>query len=183
MDLKQIINAIDFIVEARDYVSENKDKILKMALKGEISIPDFYRATSTLSSQSRSPYWEKFMIKYLKARKLKASENIGDFEWMGKNYEYKISGVNKGFLLHAVQLRLWQRANYMIHYVDRNYESWVFILSHEQMQKECELLKATAAHGTKEANDKNENIELRFTIDPNSKDMDRWKKNYTIKIF
>lgn len=183
MNLKDIIAIADYIKEANEFIHKNRDTIFDQAIQKKITLIDFYKATSLLSSQSRSPFWEKFFIQVLGAKKVPSTDGCGDLLWNKKYFEYKISGVNTGNLLHAVQIRIWQKVDYIIHYISKDFKSYVFVLSHAQMLSELKLLKASSAHGTKEANAKNENVEFRFTINPDSNDFIRWVKNYKINVF
>ena len=158
-----------------------KEQIMNFALKEEITEKDFYFITSILSSQSRSPFWQNYFIKKINAKKIKASENKGDFKWNNNFYEFKISGFNKDSALHVVQIRIWQNCNYVIVYLDPQGNSFIFILSHDQMKQELKVLKATPAHGTKEANRNNEKIEYRFTLRYESPDFTRWLLEYKVE--
>ena len=180
MKYRELIEKIDFeaIKEAKEYVYENKENISADYAKGNLPSPEYFKITSLLTSQSRSPLWEKAFIMKSGAEKVDAKDNKGDFLLNGIYYEYKISGPNKGDLLHMVQVRLWQNVSYIIQYVDPNFELVTFELTHEQMEDELKRMNATAAHGTAEANKNNENVEFRTTIAPDSEDMKRWMANY-----
>jgi hypothetical protein len=60
------------------------------------------------------------------------------------------------------------------------YKEYVFVLNKEQMLEETFTLRATAAHGTKTANENNNKIELRMSvpITDNDPTFERWKKLY-----
>ena len=186
MTIKKTLETIDFIKikEAVEFVAENKKKILSDFNNGKLSNGEFYTATALLTPQSRSSLYEKAIISSLNGTKNKAKDNIGDTKINGKNYEIKVSGVNVDKSLHLVQVRLWQNTDYIIQFIDidNGYISTFFVLTHNEMVEEMGLLNATAAHGTKEANKKNGNIEYRTTLRKNTPSFKRWVEKYEFKI-
>lgn len=186
MGIKKILEAIDFIKvgEAAQYAAENKLEILDEYNKGNISEVLFFNSMSLLTPQSRSSLFEKALIYKLEGIKNKASDNIGDTKIKGIDYEIKISGLNIDKSLHLVQVRLWQNTNYLVQYidVDNNFESIYFSLTHDEMVEEIKAIGASAAHGTKESNKENKNIEHRFTLVKGTVHFDRWLAKYQIKI-
>ena len=102
---------------------------------------------------------------------------------MGDFYEVKCSIITlTNPRLNFVQIRDWQniKGYFGIAFDTRirpiNIE--VYRLDKSQMKEECNLMKASSAHGTEEANKNNANKELRFDlkIDPNDKNYIRWQK-------
>ncbi len=180
-EIKKYSDQISQIREVVKLVYKHKNHLLKEAINNNLSEKDFYEITSILSSQSRSPLWEKYFIEKIGATKNKSSDNIGDFHKNRNNYEYKISGYNADDSLNAVQIRLWQNCNYIITYLNPNGEIINFHLTHKQMKTEVSKI-GNAAHGTKKSNESNENIEYRLTIKKDSEDMSRWIKEYKIEI-
>lgn len=180
MDYKKLIEGIDFnaLSHIKDLVYKNKNNITKEYVDGKVDEITYYKATSILTSQSRSPLWEKAFIAKNNAKKVSASLGKGDLFLDSKYFEYKISGANLGNELHIVQIRIWQNVGYIIQYVCADFSIITFELTHEEMKREIETLKMSAAHGTKEANEENGNIEYRVTLKPNSKDFKRWLRLY-----
>jgi len=185
MKLEDILKKIDFYAlnEAQEYVYKNKKELMEKFIDSKIPSKTFYKATSILSSQSRSPAWEKAFILKNNAEKISSSLGKGDLLHKKIYYEYKISGRNVDKAIHVVQVRMWQNVSYIIQYITDYFDIITFKLSHDQMNDELEILKATAAHGTKKANKDNENIEYRFTIHKESKHMDRWVSKYKTNEF
>lgn len=180
MEYKKLMEKLDFnhIREMNDFVYKNKKHLKNEYIKGNIPSSDYFKITSLLSSQSRSPLWEASFIGKNGGKKIPSSKGKGDLYLNGKYYEHKISGVNAGNLLHMVQIRLWQNVDYIIQFIDDDFNVITFELTHNEMERELKLLKASAAHGTKKANLGNENIEYRASIDPDSDDFKRWINNY-----
>ena len=176
---KSILNDIDKVREVIDKVLSIKDYLISLTLEKEISEKEFYQITSMLTPQSRSSLWEKYYIKKHNGKKIKATENSGDFIIAGKVYEYKASGFNVDNVLHLVQIRIWQDCNYLIQSIQKE-RIYTFDLSHKQMKKELSLCHAASAHGTRKANYDNKNIELRLTIDIGGQHWKRWLKNYQV---
>jgi hypothetical protein len=85
----------------------------------------------------------------------------------------------------SVQIRPWQNIAGLIGVVIdvrvNPYSIDIFKIPKADLLFECEQLKATSAHGTKEANRENSNIELRFSfpISPDNKHYVRWKERYS----
>jgi hypothetical protein len=87
--------------------------------------------------------------------------------------------------LNFVQIRPWQNiAGYTGIALDITKEVTdvqVYMLPKFKMLQELEIMKATAAHGTKGANVSNNNVELRFSLRIDDKDPNwiRWQ-NYRV---
>lgn len=114
-------------------------------------------------------------------------ENKGDFEdILGNKFECKTSLLtNDDSKFHMVQIRPWQGTDYkcMVFDIrDGNFKAYAFELTHEQMLEELTTLKASAAHGTIGANQLNNNIEYRFSmnVDEKNPDFARWLKKYQV---
>ena len=148
-----------------------------MATEGKITEQEFYKITSVLTPQSRSPIWENYFRKKHGCRPVKKNDNRGDFEKDGKYYEYKASGYNADNSVHIVQIRLWQNCDYVIQAISDDVVM-TFILSHSEMEKETELLNASSAHGTEEVSSVSQHVELRMTLKPDTEDFNRWIKLY-----
>ena len=176
---KYILSHIDNVREVINKVHLIKDDLIFLALSGEITEIDFYHITSLLTSQSRSPLWERFYIAKHSATKITARSNAGDFVLNETPYEYKASGFNVDNALHIVQVRLWQKCDYIVQSIQDN-KVYTFRLTHAQMQEEVGMCGASSAHGTPEANRSNKNIEVRFTVIVGSDNWKRWIDRYLI---
>jgi len=149
---------------------------------------EFLKAMYLLTSQAYGPRIQTRIINELKWVKIKASQNLGDALAMINNtyYEIKVSLISSSnSSMNLVQIRLWQNVNYLCFWFDiRTSKFSVYILTHDQMKAETELMMASAAHGTKEANEVNQNVELRLSIkiDENNENFKRWESKYKSNI-
>ena len=156
---------------------EIRTYLIDLVLNGNLAENDFYRITSLLTPQSRSPIWEKYFICKYGCRKVKRNENRGDLEKNGRWYEYKASGFNQGNDMNIVQVRLWQNCDYIIQSISDS-GAITFVLTHSQMVNETKLCNAASAHGTKQVTDVNQHNELRFTVSRDSEGWTRWVQTY-----
>ena len=141
-----------------------------------ISEQDFYKISSVLTPQSRSPLWENYFIKKHDCERVNKNEDRGDFKKNGMYYEYKSSGYNQNNSVNIVQIRPWQDCDYIIQSISDD-GATTFVLTHTEMKLEMEKLKASRAHGT-QALVNNENIEYRMTLKRDSAHWNRWINNY-----
>lgn len=143
----------------------------------------FFDVISLETVQGKAPQVEKFLSKRLSWKKLSASENKGDFydEESDKYIELKVSFPNKANTLNFRQIRLWQPVDFYVGiYVDEDIleNSLVFKISHEEMEKLI-LEHGCATHGTKQANENNNNIEYSYTLNlKNQALVNEWKEKY-----
>ncbi|MGI9228544.1 MAG: hypothetical protein ACR2P9_01650 [Gammaproteobacteria bacterium] len=180
--VKTIIANYAQIKEVINKVIEIKDKLIDLCLEGNITEDEFYRVSSLLTPQSRSPLWEKYFIKKHDALRVSANKNAGDLVLNKKYYEYK-SSYNDSGSVNIVQVRLWQPCDYIIEVIqidEKNVTVTTFVLTHDQMEKEME--SAGPAHGTAEANENNENVELRISFDIGDEYWEKWIYKYTNKL-
>lgn len=154
-----------------------RKSLVDLAMRGDISEREFYKISSVLTPQSRSPMWERYFREKHACAPVKKDQNKGDFEKNGKHYEYKASGYNADGAVHVVQIRLWQNCDYVVQAISDD-EIVTFVLSHAEMQKETRRLNATTAHGTKEVAGASRHVELRMTLKPGTEDWARWNKLY-----
>ena len=178
--LERLPYILDHLQSVRNVISavrEIRPHLIDWALAGRISETDFYRISSILTPQSRSPLWQNYFIRKHSCVKVTASSNQCDLEKNGKYYEYKASGFNEGDVLHVVQIRPWQECNYIVQSISDN-GAITFLLTHDQMVEETRLLKATSAHGTKAVTEASDHVELRFTIALSSEHWMRWCRRY-----
>lgn len=185
MPYKKQLNKVNFqeLIEIYDVIYQYKEAILKDFLDYKLDNKEFYSYTSLLTPQSRSPLWEKAFINKIGAKKVSASQGKGDFTWNNEFFEYKVSGLNAENMLHVVQIRVWQNVKYIIQYISKDFEVYTFMLSHDEMIEEIKKNGASAAHGTKNANKDNKNIEYRFTIKKHSESWNRWVKKYKTNLY
>ncbi len=174
--IRYILDNIDDSRRVLNSVVSIRKKLIDLTIRRVISEQDFYKISSVLSSQSRSPMWENYFIKKHDCEKVKISENRGDFKKNGRYYEFKCSGYNQDNAVHIVQIRPWHNCDYIIQSISDD-GATTFVLTHAEMMLEMEKLKASRAHGT-QALVNNENIEYRMTLHKDSADWDRWIKNY-----
>ena len=181
IELKKTIRYIlDNIGNSRrvlDSVVSIRKKLIDLTFEQVISEQDFYKISSVLSPQSRSPMWEKYFIKRHDCEKVNKNDDRGDFKKNGTHYEYKSSGYNQDNSVHIVQIRPWQNCDYIIQSISDD-GATTFVLTHAEMMLEMENLKASVAHGTKTALVDNVTIEYRMTLHKDSADWDRWINNY-----
>jgi hypothetical protein len=146
---------------------------------------DFFTAIAFLNAQSKSPKIEHFIRKKLQHNAVKSSKGKGDGEKDGKYYEYKISTTNKNEKINALQIHLWQVIDYyLLGYIDeKQFEnSRLYIVPHKDMMALCNKY-GTATHGTKDANNSNENVEMSFRIEikTNNELLSLFEKKYRAK--
>ena len=144
----------------------------------------FYQIISGYSVQKKAPISDKHLITFFSFIPVPANQNHGDAkDDKGKFYEFKTSFTNKGNNLNIRQVRLWQKVDYYYCFFINEQEieqSLFFKLSHEEMSKEV-FICGSATHGTKQANEDNQNIEYSITIpvyDLNNVKTKRWREKY-----
>ena len=174
--VRHILDNIDKSRKLRESAESIKDKLINLTLREEISEQDFYKISSVLSTQSRSPLWENYFIKKYDCERVSKDEDRGDFKKNDRYYEYKSSGYNQANSVHMLQIRPWQDCDYIIQSISDD-RATTFVLTHAEMMLEMKNLKAARAHGTK-ALVNNENIEYRMTLKRDSADWNRWIANY-----
>ncbi len=185
MNQKKLNETISFVLENIDNsrivlnsVASIRDQLIDLTLeKQEISEQDFYKISSVLSTQSRSPLWENYFIKKHNCERVNKNEDRGDLRKNGRYYEYKSSGYNLDNSVHMLQIRPWQDCGYIIQSVSDD-GATTFVLTHAEMMLEMKKLKASPAHGTRKALEDNKTIEYMITLKRNSVDWDRWINNY-----
>ena len=175
--IRDILDNIDESRRLKDTAESIKDELIDLTLRREIYEQDFYKISSILTPQSRSPLWEKYFIKKHDCERVSKDEDRGDFKKNGKYYEYKCSGYNQGNAVNIVQIRLWQDCDYIIQRISDD-GAITFVLTLAEMMSEVEKIKASSAHGTEKALEHNKNKELRMTLKIDSEHWDRWINNY-----
>ena len=87
----------------------------------------------------------------------------------------------------GLQHRFWQDIDYYLygHVDDSNTDNItvdLFLLTHDQVVEEAKRLKAVPTHGTKNANESNENVEYSMGVKYGSEDHLRWKELYKVEL-
>ena len=177
--IRYILDNIDNSRKVLSSAVSIKDKLIDLAFEQVISEQEFYKISSILAPQSRSPMWEKYFIKKHDCDKVNKNQERGDLKKNGRYYEYKCSGYNQDNAVHIVQIRPWQNCDYIVQSISDN-GAITYVLTHSEMMLEMKLLKASRAHGTKVLRN-NENIEFRMTLKIDSDDWQRWINNYLKK--
>ena len=175
--IRVILDRIDKSRRLKETVESVKDELIDLTFEQEISEQDFYKISSVLTPQSRSPLWENYFIKKHDCERVSKNEDRGDFKKNGRHYEYKSSGYNQNNSVNIVQIRLWQDCDYIIQSISDD-RATTFVLTRAEMELEIDKLKASSAHGTKKALEFNKTKELRMSLKRDSADWDRWIKNY-----
>lgn len=180
LKLKNTVRYIsDHIDNSRKVLSSAvsiKDKLIDLTFAQIISEQEFYKISSVLSPQSRSPMWARYFIAKHGCEKVKKSEERGDFKKNGRHYEYKSSGYNQDNSVHMVQIRPWQNCDYIVQSISDD-GAITFVLMNTEMKLEMQKLKTSRAHGTQTLVN-NENIEYRMTLKKDAEDWDRWINHY-----
>ena len=176
--IRYILDNIDSSRSVLNRVASIRKELIDLTLEEQvISEQNFYKISSVLSTQSRSPLWENYFIKKHDCKRVNKNEDRGDFKKNGRYYEYKSSGYNLGNSVHLLQIRPWQDCDYIIQSISDD-GAITFVLTHAEMKLEMERLKASPAHGTKEVVADNKKIEYMMTVERGSADWDRWISNY-----
>lgn len=128
----------------------------------------FYMLISSLTPPSKGSLVEKFLCKKMNYQRVPSSFNKGDAKDNNNNYyEFKTSFTNKDEKLNIRQIRPWQNVDfYYCSYINENDidKSVFFVLTKDEMLKEIEEC-GNYTHGTKKANENNQNKEFSITID------------------
>ena len=175
--IRAILDSIDKSRRLKDSVERVKDELIDLAFEQEISERDFYKVSSVLTPQSRSPLWQNYFIKKHDCEKVSKNENRGDFKKNGTYYEYKCSGDNQKNSVNILQIRPWQDCDYIIQSISDD-RAITFVLKHAEMILEMERLKASPIHGTPKALEDNKTIEYGMRVKRGSADWHRWINNY-----
>ncbi len=175
--VRYILSNIHIGEDLKNTAYEIRNDLIALVLTGSLAENEFYRITSLLTPQSRGPLWEKYFIAKHDCKKVHKNDGRGDIEKDGKFYEFKASGFNRDGGLNIVQIRLWHDCDYIIQSISSE-GAVTFVLSHEEMMREANLLSAQVAHGTKEVTAEKKFIELRLTVKKDSDDWNRWINKY-----
>ena len=155
--IRYILDNIDQSRIVLNSVVSIRKKLIDLTFEQVISEQEFYKISSILTPQSRSPMWERYFIEKHNCKKVNKKDERGDFKKNGRYYEYKSSGYNQDNSVHIVQIRPWQECDYIIQSISDD-GATTFVLTHAEMMLEMEKLKAARAHGTQTLVN-NENIE------------------------
>ena len=175
--IRDILDNIDESRKLKDTAESIKDELIDLTLRQEISEQDFYKISSILTPQSRSPLWEKYFIKKHGCERVSKDEDRGDFKKSGRYYEYKCSGYNQGNAVNMVQIRPWQDCDYIIQRISDD-GAITFVLTLAEMKLEMEKLNASVAHVARRSSVDNKRIEYRMTLKIDSEHWNRWINKY-----
>ena len=176
--IRYILDNIDESRRVLNSVVSIRKQLIDLTIEEQvISEHDFYKISSILSTQSRSPLWENYFIKKHDCERVSKNEDRGDLKKNGRYYEYKSSGYNQDDSVHLLQIRPWQDCDYIIQSISDD-GATTFVLTHAEMMLEMNKLKASPAHGTRKALEDNKTIEYMMTVKRGSADWDRWISNY-----
>lgn len=176
--IRYILDNIDESRRVLNSVVSIRKQLIDLTIEEQvISEHDFYKISSILSTQSRSPLWENYFIKKHDCERVSKNEDRGDLKKNGRYYEYKSSGYNQDDSVHLLQIRPWQDCDYIIQSISDD-GATTFVLTHAEMMLEMDKLKASPAHGTPKALEDNKIIEYMMTVKRGSADWDRWINNY-----
>lgn len=140
-------------------IMENKEKTLS-----EITLFDVITMSGSgiFSPQKRTGFIEDKMRSIFSWKKVKATENKGDYiDCDGKYFELKCSSTNDSNAINILQIRPWQDVDYyrIVYFdLDDSSKSKSYILTKSDMLSEIEK-RGHAIHGTKDANRNNDKIE------------------------
>lgn len=138
------------------------------------------------SAQQYGPKFQKWIDKNIGWESVKSSEGRGDSK-KGNIYIEQKWGIRTDCGPGGLQHRFWQDIHYYLygHIDDSDSENIIvdiYLLTKEQAIEESKLLNAVPTHGTKSANQLNENIEYSMGVKYNSEDHNRWKNKYKVSI-
>lgn len=187
---------IDFLKEAYANKHLIKSQILSDTEWGfDRPIEEFIIGMTFINPQAYGSRIEKRVCKQFGFTKVKPVDNKGDYEdSFGDSYEIKASIIETSANqnLNLVQIRPCQDVSYLCiafcisHYQDNSLsvKTHSFKLAKFQLLDEISLMGASSAHGTKNANKDNKNIELRLSLPINEFNPHyiRWKERYKTNI-
>ena len=136
--------------------SEGFEKIYSECYKGDR--PGMIRL---LTSQSYGPLMEKLHIRHYNKflSKVPATKDLGDYKnTSGRHWEYKFSITNEKGNINFVQLRPWQQVDYVFEVLQLDDTLELYLVPKKEMQSLLDQ-HGHGAHGTKEANLGNKNVE------------------------
>ena len=160
-------------------IMENKEKPLS-----EITLFDAITMSGSglFSPQKRTGFLEDKMRSIFSWRKVKATENKGDYiDCDGKYFELKCSSTNDSNTINILQIRPWQDVDYyrIVYFdLDDSSKSKSYILTKSDMLSEIEK-NGNAIHGTKDANKSNNKIEYAIHLPIENE----WDNLYLDEIF
>lgn len=155
----------------------------------DLSLEELALVSATYpSAQQYGPKFDKWMRNFMNWENVPSKLGKGDSKCKksGKYIEQKWNirtDAGPGGLQH----RFWQPIDYYLygHVDDSNSENIkveIFLLTKEEALNEKTLLNAAPTHGTKEANQLNENVEYSMGVKYESQDHQRWRSKYKITL-
>lgn len=155
----------------------------------DLSLEDLALISATFpSAQQYGPKFERWINHNCGWDNVKSSLGRGDSKVKNKNVyieqKWNIrTDVGPGGLQH----RFWQDVGYYLygHVDDSNSDNItvdLYLLTKDQVIAESKLVHAVPTHGTKVANQLNENVEYSMGVKYGSEDHLRWKDKYKITL-
>lgn len=174
MTTENLKHIYDILMEVKNIRKIDKDELVKK------DWDEFLLHCALLNPQSYGAIIERKFRDVNKLKKIPANKNKGDAfnPRDGKNYEIKASYSGNDGSYNLVQIRPWQNVDYYILLIDIKDEKVIkklFVLTHEEMLNEVELLGGTA-HGTTSIITEDVHVEKRITLV--QKDIERWENTY-----
>ena len=119
---------------------------------------------------------EDRMIRELGATSVKPSLELGDFEYLRKYFEFKVSFLSRDRSYSITHIRPWQLFNYyLLCFVDceDNFTAHYYLVDKHVIHK----MKLGYMNGTPKSNRDNHNVEMRKTIKKECLEMNVIKKS------
>lgn len=157
----------------------------------DLPIDDFCLLAKFLNPQSYGNRVQCYFAEIMDYILLPSSFDNGDFlNKYNEIVEFKCSFLTKlNRDINVKNIRKWQNEikYYYIFTVDfldfNNLTYRTYKLTKQELYQEIEILNASACHSTKIINEKNENIEVGFSIKIDSNNYKRWCDLYLLKDF
>jgi len=176
--MQEINQALDVLDNIREYAINN----IEYGFNDDWAT--FIRKMRILTPQSSGSRIQNYIFRALGWTKINPLLNRGDVKnSLGQYFEVKVTIITSSNpCANIVQVRLWQDiSGHQIFVIDstNNYKVTHFTLSRYEMNQEVSLCGSNA-HGTKEANKLNVNIEwaLRINWDETNEVYNRWINKY-----
>lgn len=151
----------------------NSDKSVNFDLPMEDFLCQCY---ITLTPNAYGSKIEDWIIDELNATSVKPSLEMGDFEYLRKYFEFKVSFLTRKNTFNITHIRPWQLFNYyLLCFVDceDNFKPHYYVLDKHVIHK----MKLSYMNGTPKSNRDNHNVEMRKTIKKDSIEMNVIKRS------
>lgn len=179
----------DAAIKAHKQKKLVKEKYSKKNWGLDLSLDDLALVSATFpSAQQYGPKFERWINHNCGWENVKSSLGRGDSKIKNKEiYVEQKWNIRTDVGPGGLQHRLWQNIDYYLygHVDDSNSDNItvdLYLLTKKQVVDESKLLNAVPTHGTKAANQLNENIEYSMGVKYGSEDHLRWKNKYKITL-